>query len=112
MKFQCNIHTVPYWEHGQYLPGNYPVSTVGMVIYHNVDRIWIIIVTPNFLYNIYDQEKSYPGKAVNIHIHLLINIIQENNRVITTKEVKGKLPLFCGNGFLITLPDQTKSYVC
>ena len=26
-----------------------------------------------------------------------MNIIQENNRVITTKKGKGKLPLFCGN---------------
>ena len=40
----------------------------------------------------------YPGKPVNIHIQSLINIIQENNRVITTKKGKGKLPLFCGNG--------------
>ena len=33
------------WE----LPGNYPVFTVVMVIYHYVERIWRIIVTPNFL---------------------------------------------------------------
>ena len=26
-----------------------------------------------------------------------INIIQENNWVITTKKGKGKFPLFCGN---------------
>ena len=26
-----------------------------------------------------------------------MNIIQENNRVITTKKGKGKLPIFCGN---------------
>ena len=32
------------WE----LPGNYPVSIVVMVIYHYVERIWIILVTPNF----------------------------------------------------------------
>ena len=43
--------------------------------------------------NIYD-----PGEPVNIHTQSLINIIQENNWVITTKKGKGKLPLFCGNG--------------
>ena len=37
------------WE----LLGNYPVFTVVMLIYHYVERIWIILVTPNFLYNIY-----------------------------------------------------------
>ena len=41
------------WE----LPGNCPVFTVVMVMYHYVERIWRIIVTPNFvLYNIYDNE--------------------------------------------------------
>ena len=39
----------------------------------------------------------YLGKPINIHIQSLINMIQENNRVITTKKGKGKLPLFCGN---------------
>ena len=33
------------WE----LPGNYPVFKVVMVIYHYVERIWRIIVTPVFL---------------------------------------------------------------
>ena len=32
------------WE----LPGNYPVFTVVMVIYHYVERIWRILVTPIF----------------------------------------------------------------
>ena len=40
----------------------------------------------------------YPGEPVNIHIQSSINIILENNWVITTKKGKGKLPLFCGNG--------------
>ena len=39
------------WE----LPGNYPVFTVVMVIYHYVERIWRILVTPIFLHNIYDH---------------------------------------------------------
>ena len=49
-------------------PDNYPVFTVVVVIYHYVERIWIILVNPNFLYNIYDHEKYYPGGPVNIHI--------------------------------------------
>ena len=44
------------------------------------------------------MNKYYPGKPVNIYIQSLINIVQENNRVITTKKGKGKLPLFLGNG--------------
>ena len=44
-------------------------------------------------------KKYYPDEPVNIHIRPLINIIQENKRVITTKKTgKGKLPLFCGKG--------------
>ena len=37
----------------------------------------------------------------------LINIIQDNNRVITIKKGKGKLPLFCGNGEWVILV-----YIC
>ena len=43
-------------------------------------------------------EKYFLGKPINIHIQSLINIILDNNRLITTKKGKGKLPLFCGNG--------------
>ena len=43
------------------------------------------------------MNKYYPSEPVNIHIQTLIDIIQEKNRVITTKKGKGKLPLFCGN---------------
>ena len=39
----------------------------------------------------------YPSEPININIQPLMNIIQDNNRVITTKNGKGKLPLFCGN---------------
>ena len=66
--------------------GIYPVFTVVMIIYHYVEKMWIIIVTLNFLYNICDHEKYYPGEPVNINIKSLINIIQESNRVITTKK--------------------------
>ena len=41
--------------------------------------------------------KYYPDEPVNIHIQSLLNIMLENNWVITTKKGKGKLPLFCGN---------------
>ena len=51
------------WE----LPGNYPVFTVVMVVYHYVEEIFIILVTPSF-YNMYDHEKYYPGELVNILI--------------------------------------------
>ena len=44
------------------------------------------------------MKKYYIGEPVNIHIQLLISIIQEKNWVITTKKGKGKLPLFYGNG--------------
>ena len=40
----------------------------------------------------------YPGEPVNILIQSIINIIQENNWVVTPKKGKGKLPLFCCNG--------------
>ena len=33
----------------------------------------------------FDHEKYYPGETVNIRIKSLINIIQENNWVIVTK---------------------------
>ena len=46
----------------------------------------------------YDIEKYYPDKPVNIHIQQLINMIQKNNWVITTKKGKGKIPLFRDNG--------------
>ena len=47
-------------------------------------------------YNI--MNKYYPGEPVNIHIHSLIYITQDNNWVVTTKKDKGELPVFCSNG--------------
>ena len=35
-------------DHIRELPGNYPVLTAVMVICNHVERIWRIIVTPNF----------------------------------------------------------------
>ena len=57
-----------------------------MVIYHCVARIWRILVTPNFCITYTIMEKHYPGEPVNIHIQSIINIIQDNNCVITTKK--------------------------
>ena len=42
-------------------------------------------------------DRYYPGEPVNISMQSLINIIQENNWVNTTKKGKGKLTLFFGN---------------
>ena len=69
-----------------------------MVIYYSVEIIWRIIVTPEFFITYKTMIKHYPGKPVNIHIQLLISIIWDNNKVITTKKDKGKFPLFDGNG--------------
>ena len=44
------------WNHIWELPGNYPVFSVVMVIYHYVERIWRILVTPILIYNIYDHQ--------------------------------------------------------
>ena len=89
----CRL-TIPYKvkdiedtpQHIWKLPGNYPVFNAVMVIYHYVERIWRTIITPNFLYNIYDHKKHYPGEPVNIHMHLLINIIQRKIWAITIKK--------------------------
>ena len=69
-----------------------------VVIYHYVERIWGILITSNFCIIYMIMKKYYPGEPVNIHVQSLINIIQKNNWVITTKKGQGKFPLFCGNG--------------
>ena len=57
-----------------------------MVIYYYVDRIWRILLTPNFGITHKIMKTYYPGEPVNIHRQSLINIIQENNWLITTKK--------------------------
>ena len=42
------MHLQPNSSHRWELPGNYPVFTAVMVIYHYVERIWRILVTPIF----------------------------------------------------------------
>ena len=85
-KLDTTVEGLTTNKHRWELPGNYPVFTVVMVIYHYIERIWRILVTPIFnitymIINIY-----YLDEPVNIHIQSLINIIQDNNRVITTKK--------------------------
>ena len=38
--------------------------------------------------------KYYPGEPVNIYMQSLINIVQDNNSVINTRNGEGELPLF------------------
>ena len=52
------------WE----LLSYYHVFTVVMVIYHYVDIIWRILVTPNFCIKYTIMNNCYPGERVNMHI--------------------------------------------
>ena len=63
-----------------------------------VVKMWRVLVTPIFCITYMIMKKYYPSEPVNINIQPLINTIQENNWVITTKKGKGKLLLFHGNG--------------
>ena len=76
------LPTAHRWE----LLCNYPVFTVVMVIYHYLERIWIIIVTPNFSITYTMMNKYYPGEQVYIHIQPFKKIIKEKNWVITSKK--------------------------
>ena len=53
--YRREVSTPPPLRHRWELPGNYPIFTVVMVIYHYIERIWRILVTTIFLYNIYDH---------------------------------------------------------
>ena len=55
-------------EHRCKLPGNYPVLTVVMVIYHYDERIWRIIVIPIFNITYIFINIYYPGEPLNIYI--------------------------------------------
>ena len=68
-----------------------------MVLFHYVEIYRKFLLPPIVLYSIYDHENINPDEPVNINIQSLVNIIQESNWVIITKNGKGKLPLFCGN---------------
>ena len=50
-----------------------------MVIYRYFERVGELSLHPFFWYNIYNNEKYYPGEPVSINIQSLINILQEND---------------------------------
>ena len=104
-KYSMCKDIVSYYQHRWELPSNYPVSTVVISIYHYVERIWRIIITPDFSYNIYNNEKYYPGEPVNIHIQSLINIIGVSIVKIVVSKFMSKLLLNCwiDNNLLIDL---------
>ena len=68
-----------------------------MVVYHCDERIGEILLPLFFCITFTIMKKCYPGEPLNIYLQSLIDIILENNWVITTKKGKCKLPLFCGN---------------
>ena len=76
----------PYATHRWELMGNYPILIVVEIIYRYVERIWRVLVTPNFCITYTIMNKYFPGETVNILIQSLINIMQEKNWVITTKK--------------------------
>ena len=69
------------WE----LTVNFPFFSVVMVICRCVDRIEEFSLPPIFCITYIIIKNYYPGKPVNIHIQLFINIIQDKNCLITTK---------------------------
>ena len=53
------------------IDGNHRINTfftMEMVIYRYIEIIGELLLPPNFLYNIYDDQKYYPGEPVYIHI--------------------------------------------
>ena len=76
-------------NHRWRLTGDYPIFTVVMAIYHYLERIGKLLVPLIFWGMTYRIIYIYIGEPFNIHIQSLINIIQENNRVITNKKGRG-----------------------
>ena len=58
-----------------------------ILIYYYVEIIAEFLLPLIYLYNIYDNQKYFPGEPFNIHIQSLINNFQDENWVITTKKV-------------------------
>ena len=56
------------WQQIWELRDNCPVFAMLMAIYHYVERIWRIIVTPPFLITYIIANRYYPGGPVNIYI--------------------------------------------
>ena len=57
-----------------------------MVIYRYSERIGEFLLPPIFCITYTVMKKYYTGEPINIHIQSSINIILENNRIITTKK--------------------------
>ena len=53
------------------LPGNHPVFTMAMVIYHYVERIWKFSLPPIFCITYTIMNEYYPGESVNVHIQII-----------------------------------------
>ena len=64
---KCVLESFSTWYHRWELTINHPIFTMVMAIYHYVERIWIILVTPNFSYNIYDNENKLSGWNINTY---------------------------------------------
>ena len=45
---EMELYPTEGWGHRWELPGNSPVFNVVMVIYHYVERIWRVLITPIF----------------------------------------------------------------
>ena len=56
-----------------------------METYQYIDRDRRMLVIPNFGITYIIMNKYYPGEPVNKNIHSLINIMQENNCLIPSK---------------------------
>ena len=69
-----------------------------MVICHYIERIGELLLPYIFLITYAIIKKYYSVEPISIHTRSLINIIQENNWVVTTKKGMFKLPIFIGNG--------------
>ena len=54
---------------------NNPVFAVVTVIYHYIEIIWIILVTPNFCIKCMITKQYYGVETVDINIQSIINII-------------------------------------
>ena len=63
-----------------------------MVIYHYIERIRRILITPIFLYNIYYHEQIL-SRWTSSYTYTTINKYYAGEQ-----KGKGKLPLTCGNG--------------
>ena len=57
-----------------------------MVIYHYVERIWSLLVNPNFCITNAIMKEYYLGEPGNMYIQSSIDMIQDNNWVTKSGE--------------------------